>query len=93
VWTLLISDVPGRAGIIAKLEKPAAIASLESILAETDAVMVARGDLGVEMPTEQVPAIQKRIVRACRQRGLPVIVATQMVDFNARGKCTMAKIT
>ncbi len=58
--------VEGRAGIVAKLEKPAAIDSLDAILAETDAVMVARGDLGVEMPAEQVPAIQKRIVRACR---------------------------
>ena len=63
--------VQGRAGIVAKLEKPAAIESLEAILAETDAVMVARGDLGVEMPAEQVPAIQKRIVRACRRLGKP----------------------
>jgi pyruvate kinase len=72
--------VQGRAGICAKLEKPAAITSLEEIVAETDAVMVARGDLGVEMPAEQVPAIQKRIVRACRQAGKPVIVATQMLE-------------
>jgi len=72
--------VQGRAGIVVKLEKPAAIESLEAILDETDAVMVARGDLGVEMPAEQVPAIQKRIVRACRKRGLPVIVATQMLE-------------
>ncbi len=69
-----------RAGIVAKLEKPAAIDCLEAILAETDAVMVARGDLGVEMPAEQVPAIQKRIVRACRRVGKPVIVATQMLE-------------
>jgi pyruvate kinase len=72
--------VQGRAGVIAKLEKPAAIASLDAILAETDAVMVARGDLGVELPAEQVPAIQKRIVRACRRLGKPVIVATQMLE-------------
>lgn len=72
--------VKGRAGIVAKLEKPAAIASLEAIVAESDAVMVARGDLGVEMPPEQVPAIQKRIVRACRKAGKPVIVATQMLE-------------
>ena len=72
--------VQGRAGIVAKLEKPAAIESLDAILAETDAVMVARGDLGVEMPAEQVPAIQKRIVRACRRLGKPVIVATQMLE-------------
>ncbi|SCK54475.1 pyruvate kinase [Variovorax sp. HW608] len=74
------SIVNGRAGIIAKLEKPAAIASLDSIVAEADAIMVARGDLGVEMPAEQVPAIQKRIVRACRAAGKPVIVATQMLE-------------
>lgn len=72
--------VQGRAGIVAKLEKPAAIDSLEQILAVTDAVMVARGDLGVEMPAEQVPAIQKRIVRECRKLGKPVIVATQMLE-------------
>ncbi|MEO8248411.1 MAG: pyruvate kinase [Burkholderiales bacterium] len=72
--------VKGRAGICAKLEKPAAIGALEEIVAETDAVMVARGDLGVEMPAEQVPAIQKRIVRACRKAGKPVIVATQMLE-------------
>jgi pyruvate kinase len=72
--------VKGRAGIVAKLEKPAAIASLEAIVAESDAIMVARGDLGVEMPPEQVPAIQKRIVRACRKAGKPVIVATQMLE-------------
>ena len=69
-----------RAGIVAKLEKPAAIASLDAIVAETDAVMVARGDLGVEMPAEQVPSIQKRIVAACRRAGKPVIVATQMLE-------------
>jgi pyruvate kinase len=72
--------IRGRAGIVAKLEKPAAIECLDDILAVTDAVMVARGDLGVEMPAEQVPAIQKRIVRACRKLGKPVIVATQMLE-------------
>lgn len=72
--------VQGRAGIVAKLEKPAAIHSLEDIVAEADAVMVARGDLGVEMPAEQVPSLQKRIVRACRRAGKPVIVATQMLE-------------
>jgi pyruvate kinase len=72
--------VQGRAGIVAKLEKPAAIECLDEILAVTDAVMVARGDLGVEMPAEQVPAIQKRIVRECRKLGKPVIVATQMLE-------------
>jgi pyruvate kinase len=72
--------VQGRAKIIAKLEKPAAISQLEPIVREADAVMVARGDLGVEMPAEQVPAIQKRIVRVCRRLGKPVIVATQMLE-------------
>lgn len=72
--------VQERAGIVAKLEKPAAIQSLEAIIEEADAVMVARGDLGVEMPAEQVPSIQKQIVRACRKAGKPVIVATQMLE-------------
>ena len=58
-----------RPAIMAKLEKPAAIEQLDAIVARSDAVMVARGDLGVEMPPEQVPAIQKRIVRACRRGG------------------------
>jgi pyruvate kinase len=69
-----------RAAILSKLEKPAAIARLEEIVAVSDALMVARGDLGVEMPAERVPAIQKRIVRLCRQMGKPVVVATQMLE-------------
>ena len=72
--------VDGRAGIVAKLEKPAAIASLDAIVEASDAVMVARGDLGVEMPAEEVPSIQKRIVRVCRRAGKPVIIATQMLE-------------
>ena len=72
--------VKGRAGIMSKLEKPAAVDCLEAIVALSDSVMVARGDLGVELPAEQVPRIQKRIVRACRAAGKPVIVATQMLD-------------
>jgi pyruvate kinase len=72
--------VGGRASVLAKLEKPSAISQLEAIVAESDAVMVARGDLGVEMPAEQVPAIQKRIVRLCRRLGKPVVVATQMLE-------------
>jgi pyruvate kinase len=72
--------VGGRAGLLTKLEKPAAIARLDEIIALADAVMVARGDLGVELPPEDVPSIQKQIVRACRVAGKPVIVATQMLE-------------
>ena len=72
--------IAGRAAIIAKLEKPAAIDRLEEIIELSDAVMVARGDLGVEMPPEDVPVLQKRIIRACRQNGKPVVVATQMLE-------------
>jgi len=72
--------VQGKAGVVAKLEKPAAIQALTSIVAAADAIMVARGDLGVEMPAEKVPSIQKRIVRECRSAGKPVIVATQMLE-------------
>lgn len=72
--------VTGRAGIVSKLEKPSAIEHLNAIVALSDAVMVARGDLGVEMPPEQVPPIQRRIVRVCRQAGKPCIVATQMLE-------------
>ncbi|MBT9526739.1 MAG: pyruvate kinase [Rhizobacter sp.] len=72
--------VKGRAAVLAKLEKPAAIDSLDAIIEAADAIMVARGDLGVELPAEQVPRIQKRIVRACRAAGKPVVVATQMLE-------------
>ncbi len=72
--------IAGRAAVLAKLEKPSAIESLDEIVKLADGVMVARGDLGVEMPPEEVPGIQKRVVRACRQAGKPVIVATQMLE-------------
>ena len=72
--------VNGRAGILSKLEKPAALDQLDAIVELSDSVMVARGDLGVEMPLEQEPVLQKRIVRACRKRGKPVVVATQMLE-------------
>ncbi|MDR7334808.1 pyruvate kinase [Roseateles asaccharophilus] len=72
--------IEGRAAIVAKLEKPQAIERLDEIVALSDAIMVARGDLGVELPAERVPALQKRIVRSCRHLGKPVIVATQMLE-------------
>jgi pyruvate kinase len=66
--------------IVAKIEKMEAVAALESILDETDAVMVARGDLGVEVDIARVPTLQKRIIRLCNERRIPVITATQMLD-------------
>lgn len=66
--------------IIAKIEKAEAIANIDDILNEADAVMVARGDLGVELPTEDVPMLQKMIVRKCNELGKPVIIATQMLE-------------
>ena len=72
--------VDGRAAIMAKLEKPGAIEHLEAIVQLSDGVMVARGDLGVEMPQEKVPVVQKRIIRCARQEGKPVVVATQMLE-------------
>lgn len=70
----------GRAGIMAKIEKPQAIDRLNEIIELSDAIMVARGDLGVEMPLERVPSLQKQINRACRKVGKPVVVATQMLE-------------
>jgi len=72
--------VGDQARIMAKLEKPMAIAALDPIVEACDGIMVARGDLGVELAPEQVPAVQKRILRACRKQGKPVIVATQMLE-------------
>ena len=70
----------GRAWIMTKLEKPQALENLDAILKLSDAVMVARGDLGVELPPEEVPLAQKRIVREARKLGRPVVVATQMLE-------------
>ena len=70
----------GRAVVMAKIEKPQAVVRLAEILDFTDALMVARGDLGVEMPLEKVPGIQKQITRAARRAGKPVVVATQMLE-------------
>jgi pyruvate kinase len=72
--------IGGKAALLSKLEKPAAIEHLDEIIELSDAVMVARGDLGVELPPEQVPPIQKRIVETARRLGRPVVVATQMLE-------------
>ncbi|WP_457790380.1 pyruvate kinase [Pseudomonas sp. PL-6] len=72
--------IQGKAFLMAKIEKPSAVQHLEEIAKLCDAIMVARGDLGVEVPAENVPRIQKDIVRTCRQLGRPVVVATQMLE-------------
>ncbi|MEM9795977.1 MAG: pyruvate kinase [Pseudomonadota bacterium] len=70
----------GRAAILSKIEKPAAVEAFDSILDASDGIMVARGDLGVELPVQAVPPIQKRLIRKCRAAAKPVIVATQMLE-------------
>jgi pyruvate kinase len=72
--------VRGRAAVLAKIEKPAALEVLDEIFDLSDGVMVARGDLGVELAPEDVPVVQKQLIRAARERGLPIIVATQMLE-------------
>jgi pyruvate kinase len=72
--------VKGRAAILSKIEKPSAVENFNEILAVSDGIMVARGDLGVELPVSAVPPIQKRLVRRCRAAAKPVIVATQMLE-------------
>ena len=75
-----------KAGIISKIEKPSAIEHLDEIIEASDAIMVARGDLGVECPVEDVPIMQRRIIRACRRVGKPVIVATHMLESMVESK-------
>ena len=76
-----LRELAGRpVSVITKLEKPSAVEQLEEIVARSDAMMVARGDLGVEMPPQKVPTIQRQVLRACRKAGKPVIVATQMLE-------------
>ncbi len=72
--------IDGRAALMAKIEKPSAVEKIEGILEHVDGIMLARGDLGVELPPEDVPAVQKKIVRKVRHAGKPVIVATQMLE-------------
>jgi pyruvate kinase len=76
----ILAERGAKTPVLAKIEKPEAVADLDAILNEVDGLMVARGDLGVEMRPEKVPMTQKRIIRACNARGLPVITATQMLE-------------
>lgn len=76
----IIDKHKSAARIIAKIEKPEALENIDSILAETDAIMVARGDLGVEIQAEEVPIVQKKLIEKCNQLSKPVIVATQMME-------------
>ena len=76
----LIAERGSHAKIVAKIEKPEAIDNIDAIIEATDAIMVARGDLGVEMPMEEVPGLQKIIVQKCRDLSKPVIIATQMLE-------------
>jgi pyruvate kinase len=69
-----------KSKVIAKIEKPEAVANIRDIILESDGIMIARGDLGVELPIEKVPLIQKEIIRKCMHRAKPVIVATQMME-------------
>ncbi len=76
----IIAAENNAAGVIAKIEKPEAVENIDEIIAATDGIMVARGDLGVEMPLEEVPLLQKMIVQKCRVAAKPVIIATQMLE-------------
>ncbi len=76
----LISFAQGKAKVIAKIEKPEAVADIDAIIKESDALMVARGDLGVEVPYQNVPLIQKMLINKCFQYAKPIIVATQMLE-------------
>jgi pyruvate kinase len=75
-----LDEKKSKTKIIAKIEKPEALVNIRDIIVESDAIMVARGDLGVELPVEQIPLIQRQLVRKCLHRGKPVIVATQMME-------------
>lgn len=75
-----LAEKKSKTKVIAKIEKPEALLNIREIILESDGIMIARGDLGVEMPVEQVPLIQKQIIRKCLHRAKPVIVATQMME-------------
>jgi pyruvate kinase len=90
----IMAETGQRVPILVKIEKAEAVANLDEILAVSDGAMVARGDLGVEMPIEEIAMVQKRIIRACNRRGLPVITATQMLDSMIRNpRPTRAEVT
>ena len=74
------TKISGRAQLMAKIEKPAALAEIEDIINASDAIMIARGDLGVELDAAEVPSVQKRLIHLCRKVGKPVVVATQMLE-------------
>jgi pyruvate kinase len=76
----ILNDQKSKTKIIAKIEKPEALVNIRDIIVESDGIMVARGDLGVELPVEQIPLIQKELIRKCIHRAKPVIVATQMME-------------
>ncbi|HEX2536254.1 MAG TPA: pyruvate kinase, partial [Chitinophagaceae bacterium] len=89
-----LNERKSKTKIIAKIEKPEALTNIRDIIVESDGIMIARGDLGVELPIEQVPLIQKQIIRKCLHRAKPVIVATQMMESMIdRSKPNRSEIT
>jgi pyruvate kinase len=89
-----LQERQSKTKIIAKIEKPEALNNIRDIIVESDGIMIARGDLGVELPVEQVPLIQKQIIRKCLHRAKPVIVATQMMESMIdRSKPNRSEIT
>ena len=89
-----LDEKKSKTKIIAKIEKPEALVNIRDIIIESDAIMVARGDLGVELPVEQVPGIQRELIRKCIHRAKPVIVATQMMESMIdRSKPNRSEIT
>ncbi len=89
-----LNEKNSKTKIIAKIEKPEALVNIRDIIIESDGIMIARGDLGVELPVEQVPLIQKQIIRKCIHRAKPVIVATQMMESMIdRSKPNRSEIT